>query len=131
MSELDPVRFAELLAGYCLDVQPGQSVLVRSTTLAEPLLLELQRAILARDAWPLLRVELPDQAEGWWEAAREVHLDGFAPAALAEAEVTDASLRIQAPENTRALAGVDPEASARAARAVRSGSTSASARVFS
>ena len=33
----------------------GQKVLVRSTTLARPLLLELQRAILERDAWPVLR----------------------------------------------------------------------------
>jgi aminopeptidase len=113
----DPDAFARLLAGYCLEVRAGQQVVVASTSLAAPLLLAMQREILARDAWPLLRVELPDQAEGWWEAAREVHLDGFAPAALAEAEVTDASLRIQAPENTRALAGVDPAASARAARA--------------
>ena len=54
----DPRAFAELIAGYCLDVQPGQQVLVRSTDLAAPLLVELQRAILERDAWCLLRVEL-------------------------------------------------------------------------
>jgi aminopeptidase len=117
MSGPDPAAFARLLAGYCLDVQPGQQVVVASTTLAAPLLLALQREILARDAWPLLRVELPGQAEGWWEAARELHLDGVAPAALAEAEGTEASLRIQAPENTQALAGVDPALTARAARA--------------
>ena len=34
---------------------------MRSTTLAAPLLLELQRAILERGAWPLLRVELPGE----------------------------------------------------------------------
>jgi aminopeptidase len=113
----DPAAFARLLCGYCLDVAPGQQVVVASTALAAPLLLEVQREILARDAWPLLRVELPGQAEGFWEAARDVHLDGIAPAALAEARVTDASLRIQAPENTRALADVDPDRTARAARA--------------
>ena len=26
---LDPAAFAGLLAGYCLDVEPGQAVLVR------------------------------------------------------------------------------------------------------
>ena len=46
--------------------RPGQQVLVRSTTLAAPLLLALQRAILEREAWPLLRVELPGQDEGFW-----------------------------------------------------------------
>ena len=113
----DPVAFARLLAGYCLDVQPGQQVVVRSTTLAAPLLLALQAEILGRGAWPLLRADLPGQGEGWWTAARDEHLDGFAPADLREAEETDASVSIQAPENTTALAGVDPVRMARAARA--------------
>jgi aminopeptidase len=117
VSGVDPAAFARLLCGYCLDVAPGQQVVVASTTLAAPLLIELQREILARDAWPLLRTELPGQAEAFWEAARDVHVDGVAPAALAEARGTDASLRIQAPENTRELAGVDPDRMARAARA--------------
>jgi aminopeptidase len=113
----DPAAFARLLCGYCLDVQAGQQVAVRSTTLAAPLLLALQRELLAVEAWPLLRVDLPGQDESFWEAARDVHLDTVAPAALAEVQAIDASLRIQAPHNTRALAGVDPERTARAARA--------------
>jgi aminopeptidase len=113
----DPAAFAALLCGYCLDVQPGQQVVVRSTTLAAPLIAALQRELLEREAWPLLRTELPDADETFWTAARERHLDSFAPAELAEAEQTDASLTIQAPENTTALAGVDPARLARAARA--------------
>jgi aminopeptidase len=109
--------FARLLCGYCLEAQPGQQVVVRSTTLAAPLLLELQRELLERGAWPLLRPALPGQEEVWWAAAQDAHLDAFAPAELAEAEHTDASIVIQAPENTSALAGVDPARIARAARA--------------
>jgi aminopeptidase len=116
---LDAPRFAELLAGYCLDVQPGQEVVVRSTTLAEPLLLECQRAILDRDAWPLLRVELPGATAAFHRHARDRHLDGFPEVSYAEAKKAHASLAIQAPENTRALAGIDPERLARAARARR------------
>jgi aminopeptidase len=114
---IDPAAFARLLCGYCLDARAGQQVVVRSTTLAAPLLLALQRELLEREAWPLLRTELPIAAEQWWEAARDAHLDGFPPVALAEAEQVDASLTIQAPENTTALAGVDPARMARAARA--------------
>ena len=114
---VDAAAFADLLAGYCLDVQPGQEVLVRSTTLAEPLLLELQRAILARDAWPLLRVELPGSTAAFHRNALDRHLDGFAEVAYAEAKKAHAHLGIQAPENTRALAGIDPERLARAGRA--------------
>ena len=43
-------RVRRLLADYCLDVAEREQVLVRSTTLAAPLLLELQREILAREA---------------------------------------------------------------------------------
>ena len=114
---IDAAAFADLLAGYCLEVEPGQEVLVRSTTLAEPLLLECQRAILARDAWPLLRVELPGTTAAFHRQALDRHLDSFPEASFAEAKKADAQLGIQAPENTRALVGVDPERLARAARA--------------
>jgi aminopeptidase len=114
---IDPDAFAALLCDYCLEAGAGQQVLVRSTTLAAPLLLALQRALLEREAWPLLRPSLPGQDAGFWRAARDRHLDSFAPADLAEAEAVDAFLRIDAPENTRALAGVDPARMTRAARA--------------
>jgi aminopeptidase len=113
----DPVAFAALLCDYCLGVERGQQVVVRSSSLAAPLLLALQRAVLEREAWPLLRVSLPGQEEGFWSAARDVHLDGYAPLELVEAEQTDASLTVHAPENTRALAGLDPALVARSARA--------------
>ncbi len=119
MAGPDPAAFARLLCGYCLEAGPGQQVVVRSTTLAAPLLLALQRELLEREAWPLLRAELPGQGEEWWAAAHDAHLDAFPPAELAEAKGTDASLVIQAPDNTRALAGVDPARLARAARARR------------
>jgi aminopeptidase len=114
---LEPAAFARLLTGWCLNVQPGQQIVVRSTTLAEPLLQALYAEILARGAWPLLRVDLPGQDEAFWSTALDAHLDGFAPAELAEAEGTDASVRIQAPANTSALGEVDPARLARAARA--------------
>jgi aminopeptidase len=114
---VDPDAFAALLCDYCLDVAPGQQVAVRSTTLAEPLLLSLQRALLEREAWPLLRVALPGQEAAFWWTARDAQIDGFAPADLVEAEAIDASLRIAAPANTRDLVGVDPARMTRAARA--------------
>jgi aminopeptidase len=109
--------FAKLLAGYCLEVQEGQQVQVSSSTLAAPLLLALQREILERGAWPLLDITLPGQAEAFWTAARDLHLDGFASADLALAEHADASLRIDAQANANELAAVDPARLARAQRA--------------
>jgi aminopeptidase len=112
---IDAAAFARLLTGYCLEVEPQQQILLRSTALAAPLLLELQREVLERDAWPLLRVEVPGQTAAFYRHARELHLDGYAGLVYDEAKKADASLGIQAPENTRALSGIDPERLRRAA----------------
>jgi aminopeptidase len=116
---LDPATFADLIAGYCLEVWPNQQVLVRSTTLAEPLLLELQRAILERDAWPFFRIELPGEARGFYEHAKDHHLETYPALAYEEAKRIDATVGIQAPDDVRALADVDPARIARAAGARR------------
>jgi aminopeptidase len=113
----DPDDFARLLCGYCLEARAGQQIIVGSTTPAAPLLLSVQRELLERGAWPLMRVELPGADEVFYAAAGDAHLDGFAPAELAEVQAVDATLRIVAPENVNALAGVDPARLARAARA--------------
>ncbi len=115
---IDPDGFAALLCDWCLDVQPGQQVMVVSSTLAEPLVLALHRALLDRRAWPLLRISPPTLAEQFYAHARDVHLDGYAPIELAELEATDAWLRVDAPANTRALSDVDPVRMARVAQAV-------------
>ncbi len=119
MGGVDPAAFAELLCGYCLEVGERQQVLVRSTTAAAPLLLALQRAILERDAWPLLRVELPGQTAAFYEHAHDLQLDEAPRTALDEARRIDASLGIQAPTEPYELAGVDPARIARLARARR------------
>jgi len=119
MPRPDPDAFAALLCDWCLEASEDQQVLVRSTTLAAPLLTALQRALLRRGAWPLLRAELAGQQEGFFAAARDAHLDGIPAAERAVADSVDAFLSIQAPFNTRALAGVDPAAQARVINATR------------
>ncbi len=115
----DPAAFADLLAGYCLEIAPQQQVLIRSTTLAEPLLLELQRALLRRGAWPMMRIELPGAMLGFYRHAQDVHYDLVAPLDFEEAKKIDATLSIQAAANTRALTSVDPALMARYARSRR------------
>ena len=117
MSELDPAAFADLLAGYCLEVQARETVLVRSTSLAAPLLLELQSAILERDAWPLLRVELPGQTPAFYEHARERHLDDYPDLALTEAK-----------GSTRCWASRHPPTSASSSTSTPTGSRATPAR---
>jgi aminopeptidase len=115
---IDPEAYARLLCDWCLEAHAGQQVVIRSTTLAEPALLALQRELLARDAWPLLRTELPTQAEELLAHAHDAQLDGVPDAAVAETEAADAFLTIDAAANTRALAGIEPDRVARRARAM-------------
>jgi aminopeptidase len=119
VSAPDPDAFAALLCDYCLDVGEREQVLVRSTTLASPLLVALQGEILRRGAWPLLRVEVPGEASSFYANAREEQLDDFAPLALTEAKKADKVLSIQATADPRELASTDPQRIARAARARR------------
>ena len=112
----NPDVFAALLCDWCLAVSPGQQIQVSSTTLAEPLLLALHRAILQRDAWPLLRISPPGLPAQFYRHAGGRHLDGFAPAELAEMRVIDSLLSIDAPANASGLADVDPTLIQRFAR---------------
>jgi aminopeptidase len=114
---IDPDAFARLLCDWCLALRAGQQVLISSTTLAESLALALHRAALERAAWPLLRLAPPALALDFYRHAGPAALDSFAPLELTEMESIDAVLGIDAPANTRALADVDPELIARAARA--------------
>ena len=113
----DPRAFADLLVGYCLEVKPHQEVLIRTSSLAAPLILELQRAILAADAWPTFRIEVPGQGRGFYEHAKDWQLEEFPPLALHEAKKCQAVLGIQAPDDPLALAGLDPDRLMRARRA--------------
>ena len=115
---IDPDAFANLLCDWCLDVRERDYVLVFTTTLAEPLIRAFHRAVIARGAWaPGLRISIPGVAEDFYRLAPDELLDNYPPHDLAEMERIDAYLRIDAPENTRALAEIDPATLARAARA--------------
>jgi aminopeptidase len=113
----DADAFAALICDWCLEAETGQQVLVSTTTLAQEPVLALHRALLERGAWPLVRLSPPGLAEDFYRHARPALIDAYAPLELAEIEAVDAVLRIDAPANTRALAGVDPALIARAARA--------------
>jgi aminopeptidase len=113
----DPDAFAALLCDYCLAVEPGQQVIVSSTTLALEPVSAIYRAVLERGAWPLLRLAPPQLTSDFYRAAQDAQLDGFAPAELAEMQSVDSWLRIDAPANTQELASIDPALIARQAKA--------------
>ncbi len=112
---IDADAFAVLIADWCLDVQAGQQILIKTTTLAEEPAAALLRAILDRGAWPLIRLETRDLASDFFRHAREEHLDAVPSLELHEAETVDASIRINAPASMHPLAGADPASVSRRA----------------
>ena len=113
----EPEAFAALICDWCLEVKPGQQVLVTSTTLAAEAVRALHRELLIRGAWPLLRMAPPGLARDFFRHAHDHHLDGYAPLELTEAQGVDASVNIGAPADTAELVDVEPELLARRARA--------------
>jgi aminopeptidase len=114
---IDPEAFAELLCDWCVEVRERDQVLIGMSANAVPLARALHGAVLTRGAWPLMRLAPDEFAEDFYRAARDTQLDAYAPLELAEAKNADAVISIQAPSNTRSLAGVDPALIARASRA--------------
>ena len=95
---IDADAFAVLICDWCLEVQEGQQIKVETSTLAVDAAVALHRAILERGAWPLLRLEPPGIDADFYRHARDLHLDAFAPSALAEELAIDASVNVRAPD---------------------------------
>jgi aminopeptidase len=114
---IEAAAYARLLCDWCIRPEAEDQVLVSSTTLAEAALRALHNELLDRGAWPILRVQLPNEQTDFYAHVREERLDSFPPLDLIVAERVDFALQIQAPLDPLALADVDPERVARAARA--------------
>jgi aminopeptidase len=115
----DPALFAALLCDWCIEAQSAQQVLVVTTPEGLAPAEALHAALLERGAWPLLRIRPTALAADFYRHARPEQLDAYAPLELTEVQSADAFIRIDAPANTMALAGIDPELLHRAARARR------------
>jgi aminopeptidase len=113
----DPAAFAALICDWCLEVGSADRVLVNSSTLAEPLAIELHQAILERDGWPMVNLSPPSLTGDLYRHGRERHFDEPSPIELALVGGIDKLVRIDAPANTNELAAADPALVARAASA--------------
>jgi aminopeptidase len=100
------IRYASLLADYCLQLRPGQTVLIEGQTPALPLLEALQQACLERGAFPIVHAlsaaNNPIFYGGEW-------VEKTNPAMLEIIRNSDAFLRIDSAANPLELASVSPE----------------------
>lgn len=102
-------RWAETLAGYCLDVRPGDVVSIHTTPLAEPLVREVYRAVLRRGGHPMPFIQLPGLRNILFDEGDAEQIAWRSPIDGVLAHEIDKRLRIAADPNPLALAEVDPE----------------------
>ena len=101
-------KLADVLVNYSVGVKKGQSVRITGAPVAQPLILELYRKVIAAGGNPLVRVTPDELAEIFYKNASDEQLSYFSPVVLYEIEQIDCSIGIWADQNTKALTGCDP-----------------------
>lgn len=111
-------HYANLLVHYCLEIQPGDKLLVRTTLLAEPLVREVYRLALRAGAHVEVDFDFAEKNRIFLLEAGEAQLDFVSPAYQQAMETFDAYLYIRAPYNLREDQQVDPAKARRRSQAL-------------
>lgn len=94
-------RYAELLVQYCLDLQPGDRLFIKTTTLAEPLVREVYRHALRAGATVDTELEFHDMQQIFLQEAGEKQLQRPPLLYQTAMEQYEAYLHIMAPFQLR------------------------------
>ena len=112
-------KFAEVVVEYCLEIKEGDVLLIRSETIAEPLIREAYRLAVRKGAYPHISLSLPGQREIFFKEAPDASLDWVSPLRVFEVEHIDAELTIMSSANSQELSGIDPARIARASKSYK------------
>lgn len=118
MADLILEKFAKTVVRYSLDTRPGDLFIIRTTTLAIPLVREVYAEALRAGANPLIRLAFDGQEDLFMREASKRQLAWVSPTEKMEAKRVTARLNIQAPYNTRGGKPGNPEAPKLRARAL-------------
>lgn len=110
-------KWADALVRFCLDIRPGDLVLVRSTPEAAPLVREVYRRALQAGGHVTPAIALPGLEEIFYANANDDQLGHAPPVEELYAARYDCLLNISAASNTQALSAVDPARLRRAGQA--------------
>lgn len=99
-------RYASLLCHYCLDIQAGQVILIKSTFIATPLLQVLQDEISKIGAVAHFQLQFEEQHKRFLEHSKDTQFKMVADLEQNLIEKVDAILTIKAPYNLNALSQI-------------------------
>lgn len=91
--------YAHLLIQYCVSLQKGEKLLIRSTTLAEPLVKEVYREALRAGGLPVIMLDIAEQERLFLQEADEHQLKFINPLYQTAINEYQAYIYIRAPHN--------------------------------
>lgn len=102
-------KYANLLVHYCLEVKVGDRVFVRATTLAEPLVRHVYRAVLQAGGIIDTHLDFREKSRIYFNEASEAALRHISPLYSAALSEYDCFLNIRAPYNLHDDQNIDQE----------------------
>jgi aminopeptidase len=102
-------KLADVLVNYSVGVVKDQVVRISGPPVAQPLVVELYRKVLAAGGHPLVRMTPDEAGEIFLKHGSDAQLKFLNPITVFEYEKIDASIGIWGEENTKALSNVDPK----------------------
>jgi aminopeptidase len=117
MTDQRVTNLAKVLVQYSMGIQPGWKLINRTSPLGEELALAVYVEALKAGAYVVNEIELPGAEEAFYKYASDEQLEWLSPTRRLITETFNASLYIDAADNTRALSGIDPNRKARARKA--------------
>jgi aminopeptidase len=102
-------KLADVLVNYSVGVKKDNVVRVSGPPLAQPLIAEIYRKVIAAGGHPLLRMNPEELGEIFLKHASDEQLKYVSPLQMREYETIDCSIGIWAEENTKSLSNVDPK----------------------
>ncbi len=100
-------QYAKLLVHYCLNIQPGETLLIKSTTLAEPLVREIYRETLEAGGIPDTILNFREQNRLLLTMGTDEQLSYISPLYQKAIETYNAFLHIRAPFNLKEDQNID------------------------
>jgi aminopeptidase len=119
MQDIRIERWAYTLVHYCLYVKAGETVAIKATPLASPLVEAVFRELLHVGAYPLPLIELESFEEMLLNDGNEDQISKLQPMWRVMEEEVDAQLSIEAKSNTKSFSGVDPSRMAKRRQAYK------------
>jgi aminopeptidase len=108
MADHRTVNLAKTLVNYSVKVRTGDWVIIKASPQGSPLALEVYKEVVAAGGHPSINMISEDFGEIMLANGSEEQLLWVNPVQMMEIKKADAMIFIEAPENTRAMSGIDP-----------------------